>query len=180
MCTCRNSRITGCSHTRVRWISCRTKEIGSLKLSNTLAAQQSQYVCPFRLSITDRDTLKCHSLTWTFFSLLLQPGPQKCGANWVAGIPQLVFGTRNTLGQHWRLQKGTEPGPAGLHHTSKSTCSPKLFFCSFILFFEPVPAGCWDVVWLPEQTQSQSGPKISKQQEQLWGSAGHRGTTDRA
>lgn len=45
-----------------------------------------------------------------------------------------------------------------------------------IISFKPVPAGSRDVVWLPEQTQSQSGPKISEQQEQLWGLARVRGT----
>lgn len=67
------------------------------------------------------------SLVWTFFNLL-KPGPQKCSANWVAGISQLVFGTRNTLGQHWRLQKGKKPFLATSQYSSKSTCWPKLFF----------------------------------------------------
>lgn len=123
---CRNSRIMGCLRTRVRWISCRMKEIGLLKRSNTLAAQQSQYVGLLRLSVTNRKhainvinhhTEMLRSGLDVFFNLL-KPGPQKCRANWVAGFSKPVFGTRNTFGQHWRLQKGKEPCPAMTHDSS--------------------------------------------------------------
>lgn len=129
MCTFRNSKIMGCLPTRVRWISYKMKEIGLLISSNTLAAQRSQYVCLLRLSTWSvwkiLFELKCLSLL--FF--LPKPGPQKRSAKWVADVSQLVFGSRNTPGQHWRLQEGKESCcPTMSPHSSKSIkYYPKLF-----------------------------------------------------
>lgn len=171
---------------RVRWISCRTKEIGLLKLSNTLAAQQSQYVCPLHLSITDRKRDVCdkssthwNAIVWfgLFFIFFNQVHRNAVQTEWQAFL-NLCLAQETHLDNIEDYKKvkslvlpcSTIPPNPFVHQS--------FFFSLIIVFFKPVPAGCRDVVWLPEQTQSQSGPKISKQQEQLWGPAGDRGTID--
>lgn len=173
MCPFRNSKIMGCLHMRMRWISCRMKEIGLLKSSNTQAAQQSQYVCLTHIRMWSvwqiLYTVKSISLVWLSFFFLNQVLRNAVQSEWQAFL-------NLCLAQEMHLDNIEDYKKVKHHVLPFHTIPPNLFVYQSFVFFKPVPTWCRDVVRLPEKTQCQSGPKLSEQQDQLWDPAGARGT----
>lgn len=121
-----------------------------MKLSNTLAAQQSQYVCPLHLSITDRkrDQRDKSSTLLVWFGLFLiflnQVHRNAVQTEWQAFLNLCL--AQETHLDNIEDYKKVKSLFLPRHNIPPNPLVHQSFFSIIIILFKSVPAGCRDVV----------------------------------